>query len=77
MPKILGTTNQDLNAPKAIWNFFKALVKSEKYEKYLRHPIDNIQWTGTETATEWNGYMEGAVRSRERVAAEGAEGLKN
>lgn len=25
MPKILGTTNQDLNAPRAIWAFFKQL----------------------------------------------------
>ena len=29
-----------------------------------------IHWAGTETATYWNGYMEGAVRSGERAAAE-------
>lgn len=30
----------------------------------------SIHWAGTETATEWNGYMEGAVRSGERAAVE-------
>lgn len=25
LPKLLGTTNQDLNAPRAIWTFFKSL----------------------------------------------------
>jgi monoamine oxidase len=30
----------------------------------------HIHWAGTETATEWNGYMEGAVRSGERAALE-------
>ena len=27
LPKILGTTNQDLNAPRAIWDFFKTVRK--------------------------------------------------
>jgi monoamine oxidase len=36
----------------------------------LREPIGRIHWAGTETATEWNGYMEGAVQSGERAAAE-------
>lgn len=40
------------------------------YGKYLRQPIRHIHWAGTETAVEWNGYMEGAVRSGERVAEE-------
>lgn len=30
MPKILGTTNQDLNAPRAIWAFFKALKEQNE-----------------------------------------------
>jgi monoamine oxidase len=30
----------------------------------------HIHWAGTETATQWNGYMEGAVRSGERAATE-------
>ena len=40
------------------------------YGKYLRQSIGHIHWEGTETAIEWSGYMEGAVRSRERVATE-------
>lgn len=37
---------------------------------YLREAIGRIHWAGTETATDWAGYMEGAVASGERVAAE-------
>ena len=36
----------------------------------LREPVGRIHWAGTETATVWNGYMDGAVRSGERVAEE-------
>jgi monoamine oxidase len=36
----------------------------------LRRPIGPIHWAGAETATVWNGYMDGAVRSGERAAAE-------
>jgi monoamine oxidase len=37
---------------------------------YLREPVDRIHWAGTETATVWSGYMEGAVQSGERAAQE-------
>lgn len=36
----------------------------------LREPVGRIHWAGTETATQWCGYMDGAVRSGERAAAE-------
>ncbi|KAL4779260.1 hypothetical protein BJX76DRAFT_365447 [Aspergillus varians] len=36
----------------------------------LRAPIGNLHFAGTETAGEWKGYMEGAIRSGERAAAE-------
>jgi monoamine oxidase len=36
----------------------------------LRAPVGPIHWAGTETATEWTGYMDGAVQSGERAAAE-------
>jgi len=36
----------------------------------LRAPVGRIHWAGTETATVWNGYMEGAVQSGERAVAE-------
>ena len=36
----------------------------------IRAPVGRIHWAGTETATLWAGYMDGAVRSGERAAAE-------
>jgi monoamine oxidase len=36
----------------------------------LRRPIGPIHWAGAETATIWNGYMDGAVRSGQRAAQE-------
>ena len=41
----------------------------------LRPPIGRIHWAGTETATRWAGYMDGAVQSGERAAAEVLESL--
>jgi monoamine oxidase len=40
------------------------------YGQELRRPAGRIHWAGAETATVWCGYMEGAVRSGERAAAE-------
>ena len=36
----------------------------------LREPVGAIHWAGTETATRWCGYIDGAVGSGERAAAE-------
>jgi monoamine oxidase len=36
----------------------------------LRAPVGRIHWAGTETATEANGYVEGALQAGERAAAE-------
>jgi monoamine oxidase len=33
----------------------------------LREPIGRLHWAGTETATVWNGYMDGAISSGERA----------
>jgi monoamine oxidase len=41
-----------------------------RYGAHLRPSIGPLHWAGTETAVEWYGYMEGAVRSGERAAAE-------
>jgi monoamine oxidase len=41
-----------------------------EYGPALRTPVGRIHWAGTETATTWNGDMDGAVRSGERAAAE-------
>ena len=46
------------------------------YGTSLREPVDRIHWAGTETATRWMGYFDGAIQSGKRAAAEvlGAEG---
>jgi monoamine oxidase len=46
------------------------------YGRALRAPIGPIHWAGAETATIWNGYMDGAVRSGERAAAEALRALE-
>ncbi|GAA1034624.1 hypothetical protein GCM10009565_90790 [Amycolatopsis albidoflavus] len=40
------------------------------YGDVLRPPVGRIHWAGAEYAVEWNGYMEGAVRSGSAVAEE-------
>jgi monoamine oxidase len=40
------------------------------YGEQLRAVQGRIHWAGTETSNYWNGYMDGAVRSGERAAAE-------
>jgi monoamine oxidase len=41
----------------------------------LRKPIGPIHWAGAETAVRWMGYMDGAVSSGERAAAEALQAL--
>ncbi|KAJ5223291.1 hypothetical protein N7468_007833 [Penicillium chermesinum] len=41
-----------------------------QYGPYLRSPVGNIHFAGTETALGWAGYMDGAISSGERTAAE-------
>ncbi|GAM28660.1 hypothetical protein SAMD00019534_118360 [Acytostelium subglobosum LB1] len=43
----------------------------------LRNPVGRIHWAGTETASIWIGYMEGALESGERAASEVVERLKS
>ena len=40
------------------------------YFQELRKPHVRTHWAGTETASYWNGYMDGAVRAGKRAAAE-------
>jgi len=40
------------------------------FKTVWRNAIGRVHWAGTETATVWPGYMEGAVRSGERAAQE-------
>jgi monoamine oxidase len=41
-----------------------------RYGPALREPVGRIHWAGTETSPIWAGYMDGAIRSGERAAAE-------
>jgi monoamine oxidase len=41
-----------------------------EYGPAIKTPIGRIHWGGTETADRWAGYMDGAVRAGQRVAAE-------
>ena len=45
------------------------------YGPMLRRPVGRVHWAGTETATYWNGYMDGAIRSGERAATEVLDAL--
>jgi monoamine oxidase len=45
------------------------------YGAALRKPIGPLHWAGSETATAWNGYMDGAVRSGEDAARQVLAGL--
>jgi monoamine oxidase len=41
-----------------------------RYGHVLRRPEGNVHWAGTDTATTWNGYMDGAIQAGERAADE-------
>ncbi|GFG72824.1 putative flavin-containing monoamine oxidase AofH [Mycobacterium botniense] len=41
-----------------------------RYGPWLRQPVGPIHWAGTETADQWTGFLDGAVRSGLRAAAE-------
>lgn len=41
----------------------------------LREPCAGVHWAGTESATRWTGYIDGAIESGERAAAEVAAAL--
>jgi len=40
------------------------------FGRALREPVGRIHWAGTETATVWNGYIDGAITSGVRAASE-------
>jgi monoamine oxidase len=40
------------------------------YGPWLRKPVNGIFWAGTETADTWTGFLDGAIRSGRRAAAE-------
>jgi monoamine oxidase len=47
-----------------------------RYGPALRRATGRVHWAGSETSTFWQGYMDGAVRSGERAAAEALRALR-
>ena len=43
----------------------------------LREPVGPLHWAGTETATEWCGYLDGALSSGQRAAREVVRALRH
>lgn len=41
-----------------------------RYGAHLRTPFERIHYAGTETATQWSGYINGAIQAGERAARE-------
>ena len=48
------------------------------YGRALREPVGRVHWAGTETATRWMGYFDGAIQAGRRAASEAlaAEGAR-
>src|SRR5271168_2929121 len=46
-----------------------------QFGPWLREPVGPIHWAGTETADEWTGFLDSAVTSGQRAAAEVAAAL--
>jgi monoamine oxidase len=46
-----------------------------EYRSAIRDPLGRLHWAGTETATRWTGYMDGAVESGRRAADEALAAL--
>ncbi len=40
------------------------------YGRSLREPVGRVHWAGTETATRWMGYFDGAIQAGRRAAEE-------
>jgi monoamine oxidase len=47
----------------------------ESRSPMTRAPAGRIRWAGTETATVWTGYMDGAVQAGKRAPAEALAAL--
>ena len=46
-----------------------------EYGHAWRTPVEGLHWAGTETASVWHGYMDGAISSGERAAREVLESV--
>ncbi len=56
---------------------FATPLTLSRFGPALRQPIGPLHWAGTETATRWTGYIDGAVESGHRAAHEVATALQH
>ncbi|WP_311208423.1 MULTISPECIES: NAD(P)/FAD-dependent oxidoreductase [unclassified Aeromicrobium] len=64
---------QDWNAEEFTRGCYGGRLAAGAWTSYghaLATPVGRIHWAGAETATVWNGYMDGAISSGYRAAAE-------
>lgn len=66
---------EDQNWPAEVWSrgcyaAFMGPGIMTTVGKIIRQPHGRIHWAGTETATKWMGFIDGAIRSGDRAAAE-------
>jgi monoamine oxidase len=54
---------------------FASPMALTRFGPALRTPIGALHWAGTETATAWAGYIDGAIQSGQRSADEAAQAL--
>jgi monoamine oxidase len=72
----VGYVEQDWSAEPFSGGAYSALFPPGAWTSVgtaLRAPVGRVHWAGSETATRWYGFIDGAIRSGEAVAAEIAE----
>jgi monoamine oxidase len=70
---VLGYIDRDWSAEPFTRGCYGAHLPPGAWTVYgpaLREPVGRIHWAGTETAERWTGYIDGAIDSGQRVAAE-------
>jgi monoamine oxidase len=70
---VLGYVDRDWSAEPFTRGCYGAHLPPGAWTVYgpaLREPVGRVHWAGTETAERWTGYIDGAIDSGRRVAAE-------
>ena len=68
-----GYVEKDWNAEPWAWGCPVGMMAPGAITQFgdaLRAPAGAVHWAGTETATEWQGYMNGAIVAGQRAAKE-------
>ncbi|MDQ0465872.1 monoamine oxidase [Caulobacter ginsengisoli] len=68
----IGYADNDWSQEPFTWGYIGVMGPGAmtRFGSALREPVGRIHWAGTETSTEWAGYIEGALRSGRRAACE-------